>query len=156
MVTFIETVMTNFNVTRAHLKNAVEQRQWDLLDKLLEISTKHIDDNAYFTDTWGEWWGLLLECVLTNQEQGVRILLKHGANRKIGNWGDCIPMTPIEAAAGKPQILALLAGRDRPNYTRKTDPALPISETNTDRAVNQQGHVRDQTGMVFQVDAIKR
>jgi len=29
--------MTEFEVTRAHLKNAFDQENWDLLDKLLEI-----------------------------------------------------------------------------------------------------------------------
>jgi len=148
--------MTEFNVTRAHLKNACDSKNWDLLDKLLEISAKHIDDKALYTDTWGEWWGLLLECVHRDYENGVKALLKHGANKDIGSWGDCVPISPHEAAADKPDILAILNAETRPDYIRQTDPPLPIVETGTDRAVNQQGEVRSQTGMVFQTEAFKK
>ena len=58
--------MAEFIVTRAHLKKACDTRNWDLLDKLLELSERDIDDKSYYTDTWGEWWGLLLECVYGN------------------------------------------------------------------------------------------
>ena len=148
--------MTDFQVTRAHLKNACDSQNWDLLDKLLEISTKHIDDKAYYTDSWGEWWGLLLECVYRDDEEGVRVLLKHGADRDIGSWGDCIPRSPKEAAADKPVILSLLNANDRPEYSRKTDPPLPESESEEDRATNLQGEIHQQTGMVFQTDAFKK
>jgi len=142
------------NVTRAHLKNAVDTQNWDLLDKLLELSSKHINDASYYTDGWGEWWGLLLECVYKDAETGVRVLLKHGASRKLGSWGDCIPTTPVVAATEKPAILALLRSKNRPNYTRKTNPALPTSATELDHAVNQQGQIRDETGLVFQTNAL--
>lgn len=148
--------MTNFEVTRAHLKNARDAKNWDLLDKLLEISNAHINDKSYYTDTWGEWWGLLLECAYQNDEVGVRVLLKHGANKELGNWGDCIPTTPKEAAVDKPAILALLNNSTPPDYERKTEPPLPKVESLDDQAVNQQGAIRDQTGMVFQTDAVKK
>ncbi len=148
--------MTDFQVTRAHLKNACDSQNWDLLDKLLEISTKHIDDNALYTDTWGEWWGLLLECIYRDNEVGVRVLLKHGANKKVGSWGDCIPVSPKEAAAEKPDILSLLNNDMRPTYTRQTDPPLPAHTSDEDHAVNRQGEIRKQTGMVFQTDAFKK
>lgn len=45
--------MTEFEVTRAHLKGAFDQENWDLLDKLLEIDSTRINDNDLFTDTWG-------------------------------------------------------------------------------------------------------
>ena len=147
--------MTNFQVTRAHLKNACDAKNWDLLDKLLEISTKHINDNALYTDTWGEWWGLLLQCVYRGHEDGVRVLLKHGADKEVGSWGDCIPISPQEAAADKPAILSLLQAKTRPTYTRQSDPPLPTSESAEDQATNQQGNIRDQTGLVFQTDAFR-
>ena len=71
--------MTEFSVTRAHLKNACDQRQWDLLDRLLEIDASGIDDKSLFTDTWGSWWGMLLECVMQKQIKGVQVLLARGA-----------------------------------------------------------------------------
>lgn len=145
--------MSQFTVTRAHLKNACDKQNWDLLDKLLEINPKHINDNAFYTDTWGEWWGLLLQCVYRGWEDGVRVLLKHGAKKNVGSWGDCIPTTPLEAAADKPAILALLKAKTRPTYTRRTDPPLPTAASRQDRAVNRQGQVRDASGLVFQVDA---
>lgn len=148
--------MDKNSVTRAQLKNAVDASQWDLLDKLLEISTAHIDDTSFYTDSWGEWWGLLLECVQRNAEKGVRILLKHGADKSIGNWGDCIPTIPLEAAANKPRILALLQADERPTYERQSEPTLPKLESAEDHAINQQGAVRDHTGMVFQTDAFKK
>jgi hypothetical protein len=141
--------MNQFQVTRAHLKNACDLHNGDLLDKLLEIDAKYIDDGAFYTDTWGEWWGLLLECVYDNWADGVRILLKHGANRRNGNWGDCIPITPRQAAADKPEILQLLKSKERPSYTRQTDPPLPAEESDADRWINRQGQIRDETGLVF-------
>jgi hypothetical protein len=139
----------DFIVTRAHLKTACENQNWDLLDKLLEIDKKHIDDNSLFTDTWGEWWGLLFHCIIRNYETGVKVLLKYGANKKKGNWGDCIPLTPIEAAKDKPPILKLLKSKQRPIYTRKTDPQLPKSLTKQEKRSNELGEIRDKTGLAF-------
>ena len=144
--------MNNFVVTRAHLKNACDQKNWDLLDRLLEINRDHIDDASFYTDTWGEWWGLLLECVTKNHKDGVRVLLKHGANKEIGNWGDCIPISPIEAAADKPAILKLLTSVETPTYYRTTDPPLPNNLSAEDQAINQQGKVRDETGLVIPIE----
>ena len=121
----IKIAMNNFIVTRAHLKRACDEKAWDLLDKLLEIDRSHIDDKSLYTDTWGDWWGMLLECVYNNQIEGVRVLLSHGADRQIGRWGDGIPMSPIEAAAQKPAILALLTSQEPISYQRKNDPPLP-------------------------------
>ncbi len=148
--------MTQFQVTRAHLKNARDAKNWDLLDKLLEIDSTHINDASFYTDSWGEWWGLLLDCVYDSHEDGVRVLLKHGADKTVGNWGDCIPVTPKEAAAEKPVILALLTAITPPSYTRKSDPPLPKVTSSDDDAVNKQGSIRDQTGLVFQTDALKK
>ena len=47
-----------FLVTRAYLNNACDQRQWDLLDRLLE-------------------------CVIQKQIKGVQVLLDLGAHRRV-------------------------------------------------------------------------
>ena len=144
--------MTKKTVSRALLKKAIDHKNWDLLDKLLEIDPTHINDTSYYTDTWGEWWGLLYECVRKGQVNGVKILLKHGGNKEIGNWGDCIPMTPLEYAKEKKlsEIIALLSTDNSPEYIRKSEPELP--ELNDyDQKVNRQGEIRDETGLVFQV-----
>ncbi len=144
----------SYDVTRAHLKNACDANDWDLLDKLLELSNKHINDTSLYTDTWGEWWGLLFECVRRHQTDGVRVLLKHGADRELGNWGDCIPETPLEYAQAHKQadIIALLTAETPPTYTRQTDPPLPKGLSKQDRSVNRQGRVSQQTGLVFQAE----
>ncbi len=142
------------SVTRAQLKSACANAEWDLLDKLLELDKTHIDDKSYFTDTWGEWWGLLFSCVLRDEADGVRVLLKHGADRTIGNWGDCIPTTPLSFASDVRQnaeIVALLTAEQAPAYVRKTDPPLPAPSSQDER-VNRQGDIRDATGLVFPVD----
>ena len=145
-------MMNHFKVTRAHLKMACDQQNWDLLDKLLEIDNSQINDNALYTDTWGEWWGLLFQAIISDNVEGVKVLLKHGANRSVGNWGDCIPYTPLEIAADKPNILALLENPEKPDYQRKTEPNLPSVESVEEQAINQQGKIRDATGLVFQIN----
>ena len=141
--------MPAFNVTRAHLKSACDQQNWDLLDRLLEIDASKIDDNALYTDTWGEWWGMLMAAIAVNSVDGVRVLLKHGADRECGTWGDCVPCSPVEAAKDKPEILALLQTPERPTYVRKSEPELPACESAEDQQINQQGAVRDASGLVF-------
>ncbi|MEM8857583.1 MAG: hypothetical protein AAGD96_04640 [Chloroflexota bacterium] len=143
--------METVHVTRAHLKKACDKKEWDLLNRLLDLDSTHLNDKSLYTDTWGDWWGLLLECVYNNQVDGVRVLLSHGADLDIGRWGDGIPMTPIEAAAEKPAILALLTSEEPIEYQRKSDPPLPQSLTSTDEKINRQGNIRDQTGLVFPV-----
>lgn len=140
---------SEFKVTRAHLKNACQKRKWDLLDRLLEIDSKFIDDKSLFTDDWGSWWGMLVEVIRKRSVDGVKVLLKHGANRNIGIWGDGLEQSPEELAAEIPAILALLRAEGRPEYVRKSDPELPTHETARDRAINHQGEVRDRTGLVF-------
>ncbi len=135
--------MTEFTVTRAHLKNTVDQKNWDLLDKLLEIDNSRINDNSLYTDTWGEWWGMLNQCVFKGHEKGVRVLLKHGADCELATWGDGMLTKPIEAAKDKPSILKLLQSSDIPTYERKSEPPLPQTESAKDKAVNRQGDVRD-------------
>lgn len=143
-------------VTRNQLKTAVEKNQWDLLDKLLEIDSTHIDDKSMFTDTWGEWWGMLFECVGKNKVTGVKILLKHGAKRKLGNWGDCLPMTPLELARSQEnqELVELLVTKKRPDYQRKTDPTLP-ELTQADALMEKQERVAQETGLRFQVEALE-
>ena len=144
--------MSEYQVTRAHLKSAYQLAKWDLLDKLLSIDNSHINDASYFTDTWGEWWGLLLDAVIENRETAVHILLAHGADPAIGNWGDCIPTSPKEAAAEKPKILAILNDPGQANYVRRTDPPLPATLTDKEQRINRQGQIRDETGLIFPVD----
>lgn len=145
--------MKQIIVTRAHLKSAVENQNWDLLDKLLETDNSKINDTNLFTDTWGEWWGMLFHCVKRNYETGVKVLLKHGAKRSKGNWGDCIPMSPLEAAEELKHhgIVKLLKSKEKPVYERTTEPEIP-ELTEKDRRVNQQGDIADETGLVFNVE----
>lgn len=134
------------SISRSQLKAACEQDNWDLLDLLLETDASHLNDKALFTDTWGDWWGLLMEVIYRKSPDGLRVLLKHGANRDTGRWGDSMPQSPLEAAAGEPDILALLQDPARPIYTRQTDPPLPA----VDPAFDELGRIRDDTGLVFQ------
>jgi hypothetical protein len=133
-------------VSRSQLKAACEQENWDLLDLLLETDPTHLDDKALFTDTWGEWWGLLMEVIYRGSPDGLRVLLKHGANRDVGRWGDGMPQSPLEAAADQPEILTLLQDPARPAYNRQTYPPLPAA----DPAFDELGRIRDDTGLVFQ------
>ena len=142
--------MTTFVVTRAHLRTACDQEHWDLLDKLLELDASLIDDNALFTDEWGLWWGMLYEVAKRGAADGVRVLLKHGAKRQVGSWGDGLALTPLEVAEGKPEIERLLRDGARPRYLRQTDPPWPAGFSAEEEAVNKQGVVRDATGLVFQ------
>lgn len=68
--------------------------------------------------------------------------------------GDGITETPLELARDAPEILALFEDPGLPAYQRKTDPTLPAGESPEKRAVNRQGEVRTQTGLVFQSDVL--
>jgi hypothetical protein len=146
--------LQKFAVTRAHLKTAFDQQHWDLLDKLLEIDNSRINDNRLYTDTWGDWWGMLIEAARNRSVDGVSVLLKHGAQRDLGSWGDGVSFTALEAAEDKPEILALLQSLEPATYVRKTDPALPSAESPEERAVNQQGEIGNKAGLVFQTDGL--
>jgi hypothetical protein len=132
-------------VSRSQLKAACEQENWDLLDLLLETDATHLNDKALFTDTWGDWWGLLMEVIYRKSLDGLRVLLKHGANRDAGRWGDGIPQSPVEAAEGKPEMISLLQEPARPFFSRQLDPPLPP----VDHAFDELGRIRDDTGLVF-------
>ena len=95
-----------------------------------------------------------MDAVGRDSVDGVRVLLKHGANREVGTSGDCLETSPLEAAVGKPEILALLQSPEVPTYIRKTDPPLPQGESLADQRVNRQGDIRDASGLVFQTEAI--
>ena len=88
-------------MSRALIKQAIEERDWDLLDKLLDNDNSHVNDAKLFTDDWGEWWAPLYECCLGDQVEGVRVLLKHGAKRKQRAWGDGMCSSPLELAEEK-------------------------------------------------------
>lgn len=144
--------MDKYIVTRASLKNAVDNENWDLLDKLLETDNSKINDKALYTDDWGEWWGLLMECVFKNRITGVIILLKHGAKKNVKTWGDCLPVSAVEAASkDSPEILKLLLDTAKPEYTRKTNPELPELSEN-DLKIIRQGEIMDKTGLVFNIE----
>ena len=147
--------MPDFKVTRAHLKSACDAKNWDLLDKLLEIDASGINDNSLYTDTWGIWWGLLMETARLGATDGVRVLLKHAAKRDLACWGDGIEQTPLEMAQDFPDIVALLTNTQTPGYVRTSDPPLPQGESPDDAAVNRQGEIRDKTGIVFQTPILK-
>lgn len=144
-----------FKVTRGHLKHAFDQRHWDLLDKLLEIDSSRIDDNSLYTDTWGEWWGMLIEAARIRSVDAVRVLMKHGARSDATSWGDGMPHTAKEAAAGQPEILALLNKVDHAIFVRATDPVLPEAESPAERIVSLQGEISESAGLVFQTEGIK-
>ncbi|MBX7210202.1 MAG: ankyrin repeat domain-containing protein [Verrucomicrobiaceae bacterium] len=137
-------------ITRAQLLQACKSSDADLLDKLLEIDASRINDNALFTDTWGSWWGMLVHAISANWIDGVKVLLKHNADRNAGTWGDGQTFTALEHAADNPEILALLQNPERPVYARVTDPPVPDTSP-ADTAVNRQGEVAERTGLVFQV-----
>ncbi len=134
------------SISRSQLKAACEQENWDLLDLLLETDATHLNDKALFTDTWGDWWGLLMEVIFRKAPDGLRVLLKHGANRDTGRWGDGMPQSPLEAAEGEPEIIALLQDPARSSYSRQSDLPLPAA----DPALDKLGRIRDATGLVFQ------
>jgi hypothetical protein len=141
-------------VARAQLKRAVEEQHWDLLDKLLESDNSSVNDNSLFTDTWGTWFGALYWCVGRGELEGVRVLLKHGADPHLQCWGDCIPLSPLEVAreGGKVDLLPLLTGQEPAVYQRSSDPEIP-EESARDRAVNRQKNVADATGLTFGFEA---
>ena len=67
--------MSTFSVTRAQLKTACDENNWDLLDTVLELDASQINDRSMYTDSWGAWWGLLLEVVRHGWVDGLRVLL---------------------------------------------------------------------------------
>lgn len=136
--------------TRAQLLHACETSDADLLDKLLEIDASRINDNALFTDTWGSWWGMLVHAICAGWIDGVKVLLKHNADRNAETWGDGQTFTALEHAADNPEILALLQNPERPVFERVTDPPVPDTLP-TDAAVNHQGEIAERTGLVFQL-----
>ena len=93
---------------------------------------------------------MLYHCCLVNEVDGVKVLLKHGAKRKLNAWGDGLCLSPKQVAKekGYHEILSLLQSKARPEYQRKTEPEIP-PESDRDRAVNRQREVADQTGLVF-------
>ncbi len=134
----------------------------DLLDLLLEKDDQNINNNSMFTDTWGEWWGLLFQMVLNRSVEGVSLLLKNGAEPPIKNWGDCIEMAPVELAHDLldkaenqkdinilKDIIELLQNPDSARYIRKTNPPIP-ELTDKERAIDRAADVQANTGLRFQ------
>ena len=136
-------------ITRAHLRKAVMEGHWDLLDRLLEIDSSAINDNSLFTDTWGLRWGLLMECVRQDQVTGVSILLQHGANRGLSSWGDGQTSSPLSVARDRKnsEIEGLLSGSKVAQYTRFCDPPVPPLDE-TDQAINRKGELLKSKGLI--------
>ncbi len=144
-------------VPRGWLKRAVEQKNWALLDKLLEQDNSQVNDNRMFTDTWGEWWSMLFECVRLKQLTGIKILLKHGADPNLQSWGDCLPKSPLELAqeTSHQAMLEFLTGKTQATYERDHDPELP-ELTERDHAIEAQARIAAESGLVFQVDYLDK
>lgn len=127
------------------------RRDWDLLDKLLEEDNRLVNHNSMFTDPWGEWWSMLLHCVLRDEAVGARVLLKHGADPDLASWGDGIPVSPREMASEKPWLTVLLAENNgRPDYQREKEPVWPPPSTNAVQEANRLEEIARRTGLVFQ------
>jgi hypothetical protein len=132
-----------FVVTRRHLRDACDAKQWDLLDRLLEMDKRAIDDDALYGED-GDHWGLLVECIRNKDEDGVTVLLARGADRTIGIWGDGASYAPVEVAEGQAGILALLA-KDEVAYVRKAEPELPAP----DDTLDPETVIRSKVGLVL-------
>ena len=143
------------SITRAHLKKALDSRDWDLFDQLLVIDSSYINDPQVYTDTWGAWWGFLMECIREKSSTGVTILLKHGADRNVGLSGDCESMSPFEAASmfKTDEILTILRSNSTPVYKRTKDSPVPSLNAD-DVAINKQGEIRDRAGILFQKEIL--
>lgn len=137
-------------VSRAKLVYAVDENDWDLLDLLLENDKNFINDNALFTDDWGSWWGMLFECVRQNKPEGVKVLLKHGAKKSVREWGDGFQRSPLELAEEKKnkEIIDLLTGKTKAEYTRKADVTIP-DKLLRESEMDAQDELRNKTGLVF-------
>lgn len=106
--------------TAGDLKEALQHRQWDRLDLMLELDPSQINHNSLFSDAQGCWWGLLYECILLESEVGVRILLAHGADPHLRCWGRCPERSPLELARERQlePIARWLEGSEFPPYRR--------------------------------------
>ncbi len=140
-------------ITRGHLKKAVDTKNWDLLDRLLEIDKTFIDDRKYYTDGWGAWYGLLIECIHQESTIGVKVLVKHGVDKTLGVWGDCEEVDPIQLARERKQdeILGILESSSIPVYERTTNPDIPDLEEK-ENIVNQRADIADKSGLVFPLE----
>jgi hypothetical protein len=140
-------------ITRGHLKKAVDEKNWDLLDKILSIDKSFLDDRRYYTDGWGTWYGLLIECIRQSSLEGVKILIKHGVDKTLGVWGDCNEMDPIQFAREQNEvdILNLLTSDSIPVYIRTTDPIIP-DLTEKESIVDKRIDIADSTGLVFPLE----
>lgn len=149
------TAPTGFTVTRAGLKACCEQGRWDQLDQMLARDATLIDDDALFTDGWGLWWGMLFEAAAQGAVDGVRVLLRHGAQRDRGCWGDGEAMSPAQAAQDHPAVLALLQAPPAVEPPRAADPAWPPGEPAQAQALQRQAELRQRTGLVFDAGALQ-
>jgi hypothetical protein len=84
-----------------------------------------------------------MEVIYRKAPDGLRVLLKHGASRDAGRWGDGMPLSPLEAAADQPEMLTLLQDSARPTYIQQTNPPWPA----VDPACDEWGRIREATGL---------
>jgi exopolysaccharide biosynthesis protein len=140
-------------ITRGHLKKAVDTKNWDLLDKLLELDKTFINDRKYYTDGWGAWYGLLIECIHQESIDCVKVLVNHGVDKTLGVWGDCEEVDPIQFARDRKQdeILVILESNSIPLYTRATNPDIPDLDEK-ENTVNRRADIADKTGLVFPLE----
>ena len=143
-----------FTVERHHLKNACQNSQWDLLDKLLELDNSLVNDNSMFSDSWGQYWGMLYELILRNEVEGIQVLLKHDANPREKSWGDGMNLSCLELAEGKVDILRILKSKGNRSalYTRTSEPEWPMLKSKSDEEFNRKGRLKDKYGLVFPTD----
>ena len=53
------------------------------------------------------------------------------------------------------EILELLTTSVTPKYVRQTDPILPQEQSLEEQAVNRQGEILNETGLLFQTSVLK-
>jgi hypothetical protein len=146
-------------ITVGHLKEACSAANWDLLDYLLELDNAQVNYNSMYTDTWGEWWAMLLDVVYRGEVDGVRILLKHGADPALESWGDCLPRSAREVVTERKMSAPdnpswkrmddLFSGREKAAWSRSCDPKIPpLGEAG--RHSNDRQNLADDTGLQFQ------
>lgn len=114
------------SIYRSQLKAACGKENWYLLDLLLETEAAHLNEKALFTDTWGDWWGLLMEVIYRRPPDGLRVLLKHGASRDTGRWGDGMPYHRSKPPKGSPRFSPWCKTRHTPpTHARPIRPCQP-------------------------------
>jgi hypothetical protein len=140
-------------INRIHLKKALDEKNWDLLDLLLEIDNSNINDPSYYSDTWGSYWGLLVECIFHREFQGILILLNHGIDKEIGVWGDGPRVSALEIAKEKKMfdVIDLLNSTNIPKFLRASNPPIPDLNVR-EKIIDDKFKTNIKNGVVFPLD----